>query len=184
MDIVEGRKERTADEFPVFVSLQGEGDSPPIHVKPTDTLREVLAKAGLKDVGEMLAFVPKDAHGDEDDEADDAEHGGEKLALTLVALGIGRGARIVCARCQWVAVTIQYQHETVEHKFRPSARVRRVLRWARKKWNLHGEDAESLKLRICGSEVDLKESTRLAELLTGHTCSLCMVLVPGPKVNG
>ncbi len=182
MDIVEGAK--TVEDFQVFVSKSGVGDGPPVRARATDTLGEVLARAGVAGGEGMLAFFPTDAHGDEDDEREDDEHGGEKLSMTLAALGIGRGARIVCSCCRRVAVTIQYQQDSVEHRFQPSARVRRVLRWARRHWKLEGEDAETLKLRLCGSEDDLKLNTRLAELLTLGSCSLCVELVPGPKVNG
>ena len=182
MDIVEGLK--TAEEFQVFISKPGRGDGPPIRVRATDTLRNVLARAGVAGEEGMLAFFPKDAHGNEDDERDDDEHEGEKLSLTLSALGVGRGARIVCSCCKRVEVTIQFQQDSAKHRFQPSARIRRVLRWARRHWNLQGEDGETMKLRLCGSEEDLKESSRLAELLTGRSWSLCVELVPGPRVNG
>lgn len=182
MDIVEGAK--SVEEFQVFVSKSGVGDGPPVRVRATDTLAEVLARAGVVGEDGMLAFFPKDVHGDEDDEQEDDEHGNEKLSMTLAALGIGRGARIVCSFCRRVEVTIQYQHESVSHRFQPSSRVRRILRWARRHWNLEGEDAETLKLRLCGSEDDLKPNTRLAELLARGSCSLCVELVPGPRVNG
>lgn len=183
MNIVEGQVEREVGRFKVFVSRRG-GVAPPIDARADDTLRDVLGRAGVTEDADLVTFFPKDQHEEEADDADDLEHDQSNLDRTLSQLGIGRGARIVCSCCRWVEVSIQYQAEAADHRFRPSARVRRVLRWARNHWNLNAEDFETIKLRLCGTTDDLLESTRLAELLTGSECALCMELVPSPKVNG
>lgn len=183
MNVLEGVNRLSAEQFQVFVYRTGDAP-PPVTVSPRDTLREVLARAGVEDTEDLVAFVPKDEHGGEHEDADDLEHDRSMLDRSLESMGIGRGARIVCACCRWVEVEIRYQSETARHRFRPSARVGRVLRWARHHWHLHGEDFETIKLRLCGETEDLPEGQRLVQLLPKHGCSLCMDLVPMPKVNG
>ncbi|MBL8999801.1 MAG: hypothetical protein JNK25_01540 [Phycisphaerae bacterium] len=184
MDVVEGQKTKAGvEEFSVFVFLTGQ---PAVSVKACadHSLRDVLTRAGVGDQAELAAFLPRDEHGKDEDEGDDEEHAGEHLGKSLGALGIGRGGRIVCSTCRWVAVSVQYQNETLEHRFRPSARVGRVLRWVINKLQLKAEEYDVIKLKLCSGTDALRNDIRLAELLRGHTCSLCFELILTPRVNG
>lgn len=184
MDILEGQKSKPGvEEFSVFVFLTGQ---PAVSVKACadHTLKAVLARAGVAEQGELAAFLPRDEHGKDDDEGDDEEHAGEHLHKTLGTLGIGRGGRIVCSTCRWVAVSVHYQNETLEHRFRPSARVGRVLRWVTNKLRLNAEEYDVIKLKLSGGTDALRNDVRLAELLHGHTCSLGLELILTPRVNG
>jgi len=185
MDIHEGQRAHGhGDEFEVFVFPSG---GKPIEVKAraSDTLREVLARAGVKPDDEVAAFIAHDEHGQDDDaERDEDEHAGKGLDKRLHELGLGRGCRIVHSACRWVEVTVNYQDQSPHRRFRPSARVGRVLRWVvTKELKLKEEDFDVIKLKLCDGH-DVRNDTRLAELLKHQTCALCFELVLKPRIQG
>jgi len=184
MDIVEGQAGKQGDdEFEVFIFTSG---SKGIEVKarPTDTLLEVLKRAGVSVESDIAAFIAQDAHGSDDAEMDEAAHEGQGLHKTLGELCVRRGGRIVHSHCRWVEVTVNYQADSFKRRFRPSARVGRVLRWVvTKELHLKEEDFDVIKLKLCDGP-DVRNDIRLAELLKHQSCSICFDLILTPRVQG
>lgn len=184
MDILQGQRAAgRGDEFEVFVFPSG-GKAVEVKARADDTLRDILTKAGLKPDDDVAAFLPDDGHGKpDDDDKDDSEHAGDGLKKTLRELGVGRGGRIVYSSCRWVDVTVNYQSDSPHRRFRPSARVGRVLRWTTKELKLKDEDYDVVKLTL-GDGGEVRNDVRLAELLTHRTCALTFELVLKPRIQG
>ena len=154
-----------------------EGHQPPRLAKAQgdETLEAVLRREGISLDDDFHLYVSDAAtDGELDDEA--AEPEPSAPGLTMAAAGVKRHGHVHCHRCRHVQVSVNYQSKTKERKFSPNARIRRVLRWARKAFDLTGPAAGDFVLQPCGSDVDAGLQQHLAEFVRDHTCSACFDL--------
>lgn len=115
---------------------------------------------------------------DEEDEAYEAEDRKKKVK------GIKRGCRVHLSRCKKIAVSVNFLDRTIDHKFAPGTRVRKVKAWAVEKLRLDPKDAGEHVLRICGTTREPATDTPLHELTNANECSVCFDLVPVKRVEG
>ncbi|MAT67947.1 MAG: hypothetical protein CMJ58_00305 [Planctomycetaceae bacterium] len=130
---------------------------------------------------EVVAFAPDDDADDGD--ADVAAHvvTGDSL---LRDLGDGRRVVLHCHVCRQIAVTVNYQSQQIRRRFPPSTRVRKVLRWAKRKLSLSDADADNLALFLCDTDEPLRETTHLGELAPVGKCDLCFDLMKDRNIEG
>lgn len=140
-----------------------------------ETLESILRREGITFDDDVLVFV---SNAEVDAEPDDAVGEPEPLPLgcTLVAAGLKQHAHVHCHRCKRVQVSVNYQSKTKDRAFAPSARIRRVRRWAQKAFDLTGPAAGDYVLQPCGSDVDAGLQQYVAEFVPDHTCSACFDL--------
>lgn len=127
------------------------------------------------------------AYGTEDD-ADDGDGDIDREPLSpgtaLREIGKERTAAIHCHHCRQIQVTVNYRKESIRRKFPPSARARKVLRWAKRKLQLTDADADNLSLFLCGSGTQIRETTHLGEITAPDSCELCFDVSKDRNIEG
>jgi hypothetical protein len=167
--------EDIVEKIPAFFQVKDKPDIFEVELRsemPIGDILDALAQLGIAPEPDMMLFV-------EDDED------GYGLADRKAKVkGIKRGCRIHIGRCRNIAVSVNFLERTIEHKFAPGARVRKVKAWAVEKLKIEPKDACEHVLRLCGSTREPATDTPLHELTNGHECSLCFDLVPVKRVEG
>lgn len=133
---------------------------------------DALAKHGVAAEADSLLFVDED------------EDGYELTDRSKKVKGAKRGCRLHLTRCRKIAVSVNFLERTIDHKFAPGARVRKVKAWAVEKLKLDPKDAGEHVLRITGTTREPATDTPLHELTNERECSLCFDLVPVKRVEG
>ena len=99
--------------------------------------------------------------------------------------GLQQGGRFHVSHCRTVEVTVQYLEKSLEEKFPPGARLRKVKAWAVSYFELDKKDAAEHVLKLCGSSGKVPTSdTPLNELIDKDSCLVCFDLVPEMRVEG
>ncbi|MGD9786049.1 MAG: hypothetical protein AB7E80_15685 [Hyphomicrobiaceae bacterium] len=158
-----------------FLQVQDKPGIIEIELPAESTVGDVLdamAKTGVAAEAEAQIFV------DEDEEAYQFTDRKKKIK------GVKHGCRLHLSRCRKIAVSVNFLERTIEHKFAPGARVRKVKAWAVEKLKLDPKDAGEHVLRICGTDREPATDTPLHELTNGRECSVCFDLVPVKRVEG
>lgn len=163
------------EKVPAFFQVQ---DKPDIFEDelPSDTsvgdILAALERHGIKPEPDTFLFV------------EDDEDGYDLADRNTKVKAIKRGCRLHIGRCRKIAVSVNYLERTIDHKFAPGARVRKVKAWAVEKLKMDPKDAGEHVLRICGSTREPATDTPLHELTNGRECSVCFDLVPVKRVEG
>jgi hypothetical protein len=163
------------DKALAFLQVQDATGIVEIELAAESTVGDVIdeiAKHDIKGVADALLFVDED------------EEGYELADRKKKVKGIKRGCRIHLSRCRKIAVTVNFLERTIDHKFAPGARVRKVKAWAVEKLKLDPKDAGEHVLRICGTTREPATDTPLHELTSGSECSVCFDFVPVKRVEG
>lgn len=169
------------DEIDVLLHAPGKG-ARNVKAQRTTTVGELMGREGLA-TDELLAF--DDVSDDDDGTDDDVNLAPIAADVALGKLAAGRTATIHCHRCRQVAISVNYQSQTLERRFPPSARVRRVLRWAKRKLRLTDADADNLALFLCGATDDpVREGVHVGDLTSGRDCDVCFVLSKDRNIEG
>lgn len=158
-----------------FLQVQDKPGIIEIELPTESTVGDILdaiAKHGVTEMSDATLFVDED------------EEGYELTDRKKKVKGIKRGCRLHLSRCRKIAVTVNFLERTIDHKFAPGARVRRVKAWAVEKLKLDPKDAGEHVLRICGTTTEPATDTPLHELTNGRECSVCFDLVPVKRVEG
>ena len=150
-----------------------------VTAKSSSTIAELLRGVGV-DEG-LLVFEGDDAADERDDNVEGTLVGGEK---TVGELARGRIVAIHCHHCRHIRATVHYQSRSIERRFAPSARARRVLRWAKRKFELRDADADNLALFRCDSGEQVRENAHLGELVTDDRCEVCFDLAKDRNIEG
>ncbi|WP_045837023.1 hypothetical protein [Hyphomicrobium sp. 99] len=163
------------DKALAFLQVQDKPGIIEIELLADSTVGDVLdamAKHGVTVDADALLFVNEDEDGHELDD--------HKKTVK----GIKRGCRLHLSRCRKIAVSVNFLERTIDHKFAPGARVRKVKAWAVDKLKLDPKDAGEHVLRLCGTDREPATDTPLHELTNGRECSVCFDLVPVKRVEG
>jgi hypothetical protein len=95
------------------------------------------------------------------------------------------GVKLHVHRCQHIEVTITFNGETVEHRFRPGATVARVKRWAAEdKFGMNDEEAGEHVLQIARTHDRPPPGAHVGTLVASPHCRLAFDLVADQRVNG
>lgn len=163
------------EKLPAFFQVQDKPDLLEVELQSEMTVGDILdalSRLGITPDADMILFV-------EDDED------GYGLADRKAKVkGIRRGCRLHIGRCRKIAVSVNFLERTIEHRFAPGARVRKVKAWAVEKLRIEPKDAGEHVLRLCGTTREPATDTPLHELTNGRECSVCFDLVPVKRVEG
>lgn len=166
------------DELDLLVFIQGAVPRK-LHAKAAATIGDVLGLAGAEP--DLLAF---DADTDEDGGDADVDLPPLPRDRSILGLAVGRKVTIHCHRCRQIQVLVNYQKDTIRRKFSPSTKVRKVLRWAKRKFTLTDADADNLALFECASGELIRDTMHLGELVTADECELCFNLSKDRNIEG
>jgi hypothetical protein len=158
----------------VFVHVQDKPGIIEAELAALASAEEILAtlkEAGVDIDDEILIFI---------DEVEDPLKHDHKGPIEHLK----PGSRIHVARCRKVAVTVHYQHRTIERSFPPGARVRTVKHWAVHELKINPTDAGEHVLQLCNSTKQPPTDTPLAELTDGKKCAVCFDFVPEKRIEG
>jgi hypothetical protein len=145
-------------------------------VEPNDKVSDLLqdaVKLGFPADAliEALVFV--------EDRDEPAAH-----SSTLGDAGVREGSRIHIHTCRRIEVSCNYNGQTKEKEFSPTARVRRVKDAFGRDFEVDPHDLGSFTLLICGSRTEPDENTQIGALTTYPKCKLCFDLVKRENVQG
>lgn len=163
------------EKIPAFFRVQDKPDIFEVELRPDMTVGDILdllAQHGIKAETDVLLFV------------EDDEDGHDLADRKAKVKGIKRGCRVHIGRCRKIAVSVNFLERTIEHKFAPGARVRKVKAWAVEKLKIDPKDAGEHVLGLCGTTREPATDTPLHELTQGRECSVCFDLVPVKRVEG
>lgn len=95
-----------------------------------------------------------------------------------------QGGRLHVSSCPAVEVTVHYLEKSLEEKFPPGVRLRKVKARAVGHFDLATKDAAEHVLKLCDSGKVQASDTPLHELIDKDSCSVCFDLVPERRVEG
>ncbi len=97
-----------------------------------------------------------------------------------------RHVRVVGHKCHQVTLKVQYDHDTKEHHFRPSATVFKALQWAVSKhaYNLDPLAADKANLILPGADAPLPREDVLGKFVKPSECTLVLDLTLKDFSNG
>jgi hypothetical protein len=79
---------------------------------------------------------------------------------------------------------VTYNGVEEDRRFAPAVRLRRVLRWATRKFSLEGQDAAEMALFLPGEVEVLDEDIHVGSLASFPDCSVSFVMNVPALVNG
>jgi hypothetical protein len=103
---------------------------------------------------------------------------------SLRSAGIKSRSRVHIHTCRQIHVTVNFNNQSYQHPFSPSATVGDVKAWAAKKFNLQEVDVSEYALQICESSDRPTEDTQIGFFAEPGQCSACFDLVPKQRVEG
>lgn len=153
------------------------GDQEPraLKVNDEDTIASILARfreehPGLADDPELLVVFAEDSD--------------EEIAHNrkLCECHSHRPKILHCHRCKKVSVTVSYNGQECR-EFGPNAKIRRVMEWAKKKFQV--DDKRKWVLRVDGLEGEILDpDTKLGKLVKHSTCALNLFLTERCLIQG
>jgi hypothetical protein len=93
---------------------------------------------------------------------------------------------LVAHRCKHVLVKVRYEHRTIEHHYRPSATVFRVLQWAigKKGFNLDDTAKAKANLMLPDATEPLPKNDVIGRFVKHGHCELTLDLTLKDFTNG
>lgn len=138
-----------------------------------DVLKKIR-EAGLCDgpIEELLIFG--------EDAEEPWEHG-----RSMEHCGVKHRHHVHCHKCRRIHVAVLYNGVEKAHPFPPSARVKRVLKWAVNEFQLKGADAENKVLRLAEPpETELPNEAHVGSFAHPPKCGVRVCLVPPIRFQG
>lgn len=104
----------------------------------------------------------------------------------LVGSYAGRGGvKIHLHRCRHIAAAINFNGDTVRHRFGPGTTLARAKAWAAERmFGMTPAEAGEHALQISGTQEQPSPGVHLGALASCPTCSTAFDLVPSERVNG
>ncbi|MGA3267411.1 MAG: hypothetical protein ABSE16_11375 [Verrucomicrobiota bacterium] len=104
---------------------------------------------------------------------------------SLEYCGLKHRHHIHCHRCRQVRIGVNYNGVEKDETFPPSAKVKRVLRWAVDAFGLKGADAEDKVLRLAEPpQIELLGDQHIGSFVHSLKCELTLCLVPRVRFQG
>lgn len=126
-------------------------------------VEEVRSRAGVE---EILILFERDG-----DELDEKHHGRHSIS-------------VIAHRCKEIHVTVNFEHLSKEHRFKPSATINRVLHWAVKAFELDHMQRSKANLILPGADKPLLKDDVLAQYAKFPHCKLVLDLTLKDFTNG
>lgn len=164
-----------SENIQLYLHGAGTADEKSIDVPENATVRDIIGEAkklGLTADLEAAVFVE-----DGDHELDQNHR--------LHECGINNKHHVHVHHCRKIAVTVNFNGVEKTHSFPPGTRVRRVLHWAVKAFDLHGVDAENKELRLGGTDgTVLTANQHIGSFAQPPQCAVTVYLTPIVEVQG
>jgi hypothetical protein len=165
------------NEIELFVHSLKDAEPTMVKIGPGASVEELLKKiheAGLCEgaTEELLIFV---------------EEEGEPLNKenSIEQCGVKHRHHVHCHKCHRVRVEVNYNGVEKAEAFPPSAKVRRVLKWAVDAFGLKGADAENKVLRLADPpQTELLSDQHIGSFVHSPKCELKLCLVPRVRFQG
>ena len=157
----------------VFIQPEGRRSVEVVEVPEDGTVRDLLAAAREKGIEvEEADVLVEDA-----EEALDAD-------LPLSEAGVGARTNVHVGRRRRIAVTVQFETGSFQHRFAPAQRVKHVLKRATKHFEIAPADAKEYALQLCATDDRPEFDTHLGSLVCGPEAALCFDLILKQRVQG
>ena len=169
-------------QIELFIHQQG-AKPVTLQVLPQSSIAEVVNTsevAGL-DTNNIYALLDKTDNDDVDQEQLNAPVDSRKR---IDEFSTGRSCHLFFYRCRSVCVSVNYKCDTEHRHFSPHVKLKRILKWAKRKFNLTDCEADNLILRLCEGNDRLRLHQRLGEVIQGECCNVCFDLVHDYRVEG
>lgn len=99
--------------------------------------------------------------------------------------GMKNRHHVHCHKCHRVRVVVRYNGVDKTEAFPPSAKVKRVLKWALDEFQLKGADAENKVLRLSDPpQTELTNDAHIGSFVSSPRCELNLCLVPPVRFQG
>jgi hypothetical protein len=103
----------------------------------------------------------------------------------LCDCGVRHKHHMHCHTCRNVEVTVHFNGQAKTYRFTPSRRVKGVLRWAVKAFELHGVDGENKELRLdSASGTILQSQQHIGSFVRAPHCQVELFLTSIAEVQG
>lgn len=102
----------------------------------------------------------------------------------LVGKHVGGTVKIHAHRCRHILATVNFNGDTVRHRFGPGTTVARAKNWAADQFGMTPPEASEHTLQISGTQERLAPGVHLGALASCPACSIAFDLVPHERVNG
>lgn len=116
-----------------------------------------------------------------------AEEEGEPLKreLSIENCGVKHRHHVHCHKCHRIRVGVIYNGVEKSESFSPSAKVKRVLKWAVDAFDLKGADGQNKVLRLADPpQAELLSDQHIGSFATHLHCDLKLCLVPRVRFQG
>jgi hypothetical protein len=152
----------------IYVHTSNAEDPKIVEVEPGGTVAELVKTVG----GELIWLE------DVDDEIDQS--------ITLESAGVKELSHVHVGRCKKIEVSVRFGGETKTRKFAPSARIRRVTKWATgpNGFDLSEAEAEKHVLELPGADHRVPDRTHVGSIANPKTCSVVLDLQPKVRHEG
>lgn len=160
------------------VFLQGEGISKTklVEIPPDGTIQAVIEAASEHG----LPLEPNETAVVMLEDSDDTIESNVNIQDTAIK----HRCHIHVHRCRKVTVTVRFNGVQHERPFPPSATIKRITRWATRKFGLDDVDAPDHALQICNTQDRPEETVHVGTLVQHPHCQICFDLVPKQRVEG
>jgi hypothetical protein len=159
-----------------------------VRASANETVESILERAEIELRPEVNVFLGEFAAAIcEPEEVEDGEDDHEPVKRHLTPSSHGHGGGVVhihCHPCRRVKTGVSYNGREKHHRFSPAASIETVRRWAVKKFKIPVTDAEKLFVWLPGTEQPLDGTKHVGELTEAPVCSVELLLLPDPRVNG
>lgn len=154
---------------PVELFLHGAGQPVVIEAKPSDVLRDVLAKHDALPRDGEFVYIGEVRHTKDDPDSEHDEQAPADLALTIMELGLPVKRHIHTRAARSITVIVEFNGESPQRSFGPNATVETVLVWAKHRLNIDPVAGAELVLEtVPGGEVPRMDAY-LSDLAHGKT---------------
>jgi hypothetical protein len=116
-----------------------------------------------------------------------AEEVGEPLkrGQSIELCGVKHRHHIHCHKCHRIRVGVSYNGVEKSESFTPSAKVKRVLKWAVGAFDLKGVDGENKMLRLANPpQTELLSDQHIGSFVTEPQCEIKLCLVSRVRFQG
>lgn len=170
-------------EQPIELFIHRQGTKPvTLQVSPQSSISEAVKTSKVAGLDTNNVYALDTAESDDvDQEQLNAPVDSRKQ---IEEFSSKRNCHLFFYSCRSVCVSVNYKCDTEHRHFSPHVKLKRILRWAKRKFNLTDCEADSLILRLCEGNDRLRQHQRLGEVIRGACCKVCFDLVHDERVEG
>ncbi|MGH2442707.1 MAG: hypothetical protein ACRDFX_06050 [Chloroflexota bacterium] len=162
----------------VFVQTEGHRDQMLIEVDDSSSVQDLVVATGRRvpdlEIDDILVSL-------------EDRDGVLEADIRVIDVEVNANPRVHLHHCRHITVTINYQAQSVEHRFPPSTRIARVKDFVigLPQFNIDPALAPELVLALCEAPDDRPDDdVHIGSLVTRQECKLCLNLGPSNRPQG